>query len=236
MRWAPLAIALAIPASASADTCPAPADAPALSSVDAERRLAFVERALDRAAAQSSQWGHFWRATFQTTAVVQLTLAHVAKRDADRIDLAAGGLKSTTGFLFALIFRLPAERHDGPWAARPWKEGSLCARLSAGEEALEHDAKLERRGRSLGMQALGLGFNLAVGVTTFLMHKRLWSAALGVVTGGIVGEIRIFTQPTVANDALTTYKTGVVPSAPVSLAPVVVPLPGGASFGVAASF
>jgi hypothetical protein len=243
MRLAPLSVVVAIAVSAplsalsaGAATCPAPADAPNLASVDAERRLAFVESALDRAEAQSAKWGGFWRATFQTTAAVQFSLAHVAKRDADRIDLIAGGIKSSTGLVFAWVFRLPAEKHEGPWAERPWREGALCDRLASAEEALERDAKFEKRGRSIGMQALGLGFNVAVGVTTYLMHKRLWSVLLGMVTGGIVGEIRVFTQPTVASDAIASYKTGVAAKTAWSVLPTVMPHPGGGELGVALTF
>lgn len=238
MRWAALAVVVAIPASASASSCPAPAEAPAVAPIDAERRLAFVEGALDRAGEQSAQWGGFWRATFQTTAVVQFALAKVAKRHPDRIDLVAGGIKSSVGFAFALVFRLPAERHDGPFGDRPWKEGSLCERLALAEQALERDAKLERRGRSIGMQALGLGFNVAVGVVQFVMHRRLWSVALATVTGGIVGELRVFTQPTVANEAFTAYKSGAIAprTAALQVIPLVVPHPGGGELGVAVAF
>ncbi len=238
MRWAALAVVVAIPASASASSCPAPEGAPAVASIDAERRLAFVEGALDRAGEQSAKWGGFWRATFQTTAVVQFALAKVAKRDADRIDLVAGGIKSSVGFVFALVFRLPAERHDGAWGDRPWREGSLCERLASAEQALERDAKFERRGRSIGMQALGLGFNVAVGVVQFVMHRRLWSVALATLTGGTVGELRVFTQPTIANDAFTAYQSGAVSSTKTALhvVPLVVPHPGGAELGVAVSF
>jgi hypothetical protein len=236
MRWAPLWVVIATPSFAAAATCPAPADAPALSSVDAEKRLAYVERALERAEEQSAKWGGFWRAAFQTTAAVQFSLAKVAKKDADRIDLIAGGIKSSTGLVFAWVFRLPAERHEGPWGERPWKEGPLCDRLASAELQLETDAKFEKRGRSIGMQALGLGFNVAVGVTTYFMHKRLWSVLLGMVTGGIVGEIRVFTQPTVATEAVASYKTGVVAPTAWNVMPLVTPHPGGGELGIAVTF
>lgn len=237
MRWAPLVVVVALPTSASASTCPAPADAPALTSVDAERRLAFVEGALDRAGEQSARWGGVWRATFQTVAAVQFSLAHVAKRDADRIDLIAGGIKASTGLVFAWVFRLPAEKHEGPWGDRPWKEGALCERLASAEEQLERDAKLEKRGRSVGMQALGIGFNVAVGVTTYFMHKRLWSVLLGMVTGGIAGEIRVYTQPTVASEAIASYKTGTIASTTAwRVMPLVTPHPGGGELGLAVTF
>lgn len=238
MRSALLAIALAaIPVSAGAASCPAPEFAPGVASVDAEQRLAVVERALARAEDQSVKWGGFWRATFQTTAAVQFGLSLAAKTDADRIDLVAGGIKSSVGLVFSFLFRLPAERHAGPYADRPWTEGPLCARVAAAEEALERDARFERRGRSIGMQALGLGFNVVVGVAQYLLHKRLWSVLLASATGAIVGEIRVFTQPTVASDALDAYRTGLpAPAARASIAPYLLPHPNGADLGVAITF
>ena len=241
MRSALLAIALAaIPVSVThasgASTCPAPEFAPAVASIEAEQRLAVVTRALERAEDQSVRWGGTWRATFQTTAALQFGLSLAAKTDADRIDLVAGGIKSSVGLVFAFVFRLPAERHSGPYADRPWTEGPLCARLAAAEEALERDARFEKRGRSIGMQALGLGFNVAVGVTAFLMHKRLWSVLLATATGTFVGELRVLTQPTVASEALDAYQTGLTAPPKVAVVPLIVPHPGGAELGVALTF
>jgi hypothetical protein len=233
MRWTALAIA-AFPAAASAATCPAPESAPSVASIDAEKRLAFVERALDRAEHDSARWGHFWRAAFQTTAAVQFGLSLRARNDADRIDLIAGGIKSSVGFTFALVFQLPAERHSTPWADRPWREdGDVCTRLAVAESALERDARFEKRGRSLGMHALGFGFNLGVGVVTYFMHKRLWSVVLATITGSIAGTTRILTQPTVATEAFDAYRSGMSSTAPVSVIPIVTPQPGGAEFGIA---
>lgn len=230
----PLALLIAaIPVSASAATCPAPEIAPSVGAIDAERRIAFLDRALDKAENESERWGGFWRATFQTAAAVQFGLSLAAKTDADRIDLLAGGIKASVGFTFATVFRLPAERHAGPWADRSWREGDICARIAAAEEALERDARFEKRGRSIGMQALGLGFNIGVGVATFLMHKRLWSVVLATVTGTIVGEVRVFTQPTVASEGLDAYRTGVIAAARVKVMPTVLPREGGAELGVA---
>jgi hypothetical protein len=234
----PFAFAIALTAApAWASRCPAPeGGSQALADVDAARRLTYVTSALDRASDQALKWGGGWRATFQLSAAVQFGLAFRATRYADRVDLTANGIKATTAFLFSTVFRLPAERHNEPWSTtRPWDEGPLCARLAAAESALANDAKFERRGRGLGMQALGLGFNLAVGVTTYLMHRRLWSVALTSVTGSLVGQLRIYSQPTVAMDAEEAYLAGRFDRS-LAIAPFVVPTPGGAEAGVSITF
>jgi hypothetical protein len=228
--------AIALTGNAAATTCPAPeGGAAGLTAVEGERRLAYLEGALARASDQSVKWGGFWRVAFQTSAAVQFSLALTAKKDADRIDLTANGIKASVAFLFAAVFRLPAEKHDGPWAEQPWTEGPICARVAAAEEALAKDAKFEKRGRSLGMHALGFGFNVAVGVTQFLLHRRLWSVALTTVSGAIVGETRIFTQPTVATESYESYLAGQLETK-VSIVPLITPTPGGMQMGVAVTF
>ncbi len=241
MRPAAIAIvvaAIVVSKNARATECPAPeGGSERLRSIDAERRLTYVEGALSRAGEQSAKWGGFWRAAFSTSAALQFGLVLAAKKDADRIDLVAGGIKSTVGFTFALLFRLPAERHHEPWAERAWEQGPVCARLASAEAALSRDATFERRGRSLGMQGLGIAFNLAVGITQYVLHHRLWSVLTTTVSGAIVGETRIFTQPTVASESYESYLAGTLGTATtVSIVPTIVPVAGGAEMGVAVTF
>lgn len=241
MRPAGIAIVIAaIVASenARATECPAPeGGSESLRTMEAERRLTYVEGALSHTSEHSAKWGGFWRAAFATAAAVQFSLSLRANDRDDRVDLVAGGIKASTGFLFALVFRLPGERHEGPWGDRPWEhEGALCARLASAESALARDAKFEKRGRSIGMHALGFGFNIAVGIVQYVLHKRLWSVGLTTLGGTIVGETRIFTQPTVATEAYDDYLAGKLATAKVSIAPTIVPIAGGAEMGLAVTF
>lgn len=225
------------PGVARAQSCPVPEGAsPALASVEPSRRLSFVTGALETAGAKSDRWGGFWRVAFQTSAAVHFSLAHLADNDATRVDLIAGGVKSTAGFLFAAVLRLPAERHYDAWADRPWEEGDVCTRLAAAEAALEKDAKFEQRARSIGMHALGISFNIGVGVAAYLVHRRLWSVVTATLVGGAVGETRIFTTPTVATEALADYRGGKLGSAKVAVTPIFLPQPGGGEFALALTF
>lgn len=229
-----LLTALSLPA--HAESCPVPEGAsPALSSVEPSRRLSFVKGALDEAGEKSARWGAFWRVTFEVSAIAQFAMARGTRNDANRIDLVAGAAKSSVGFLFATLFRLPAERHAYV-VDPPWEEGNVCKRLAAAESALELDAKFEQRARSVGMHALGISFNLAVGVATYLLHHRAWSTISATLIGGAVGEARVFTTPTVATDALVDYRAGRLSKDKVAITPIIVPQPGGGHFGLAVTF
>ncbi len=240
------AILVALPSHASAapeGTCPAPEGASeTLSRVDPEERLAFVSDATRRAGEKAALWGSFWRATFQVAAGAQIGLAKATTDEATRIDLTAGALKSSVGLIFGYVFMLPAERHhDAFGRARAQgveqDERPLCERLAEEETRLANDAKGERRGRSVGMHALGLGFNVAVGIGSGLMSKRWSTVILGMVVGSIVGSTRIFTQPTVATEAWEAYSQGRVPKkTQVSVAPWIAPTGSGLELGIAASF
>lgn len=236
---AALAILPAASAKGAEDRCPAPPEgAPELASIDPEVRLAWVDAALRRASERAQTWGWAWRATFQTAAVAQLGLASAVQSRATRIDLLAGSFKSTTGFLFAMVFPLPAERHHDPLAPEREDPRPLCARLAEAEATLVRDAAGERRARSLGMHALGLGFNAAVTVVVGLMHGRWWTAVGGAISGGIVGEARVFTTPTVATEALDRYRSANLgaPRAKASIAPVLAPTRDGVELGVTIVF
>jgi hypothetical protein len=208
--------------------CPAPEGASeSLARVDGRRRIAYLDAALTEASIDASNWGRFWRATFQTTAVAGFVVAPFFDKKADRVDSYASGAKSTVGWLFASIFTLPAERHRD---REPPKEAS-CDTIASLERTLAADGEGERKGRGIGMHVLGGVFNVAVGVTVGLIHHRWWTAISGMAIGGAVGELRIFTQPTTATDAYARYVSGeLATSAPKpTLSAAIVPLPGGAA-------
>jgi len=186
-------------------------------------RVTFLDASLTKASEDAARWGWFWRATFATSAVVGFQLAPFFEKKADRLDSYANGFKSSVGFLFGSIFVLPAERHrdrEAPTVS--------CAGVAALEATLVRDAEGEAQGRGIGMHILGGAFNTGVGVTLGIWHHRWWSAIGGAIVGGVVGSIRIFTQPTTAGDALKAYRAGDFKAAPSTVTASIVPTPGGA--------
>jgi hypothetical protein len=206
------------------ESCPAiEGGSPRLSQIEVGKRVAFLDASLRKASDDAARWGWFWRAAFQTTAVVGWSLAPFMDDKANKYDSYASGLKSTVGFVFGSIFALPAERH------RDREEPTVsCASVAELEATLVRDAEGEAKGRSVGMHVLGGVFNVAVGVGVGLIHHR-WSTALGgIAIGGFVGSVRIFTQPTTAIDALAVYRSGeLVPQQKPVVTGSIEPIPGG---------
>ncbi|MGZ3450114.1 MAG: hypothetical protein ACXVEF_11005 [Polyangiales bacterium] len=203
-----------------------------MSQISARDRVAFLDAALRKASDDAARWGWFWRAAFQTSAVVGWSIAPFMDKKADKYDAYASGFKSTVGFAFATIFMLPAERH------RDRGEPTVsCASVAELEATLVRDADGEAKGRSVGMHILGGVFNVGVGVGVGFVTKR-WSTALGgIAIGGAVGSVRIFTQPTTASDALVVYRSGeLVPQQKPVVSGSIEPIPGGVAFSASWTF
>ena len=101
---------------------------------------------------------------------------------------------------------------------------------------IARDARFEQKARGVGMHALGLSFNVGVGIAAYALHRRLWSVVSATVVGGLVGEARIWTTPTVATEAWSHYRSGRLVDAKLAWSPVIVPQPGGATLGLSGSF
>jgi len=199
---------VALSVSSARAACPVPEGAdPALAQQSDEVRQAKVEQALATAGRDTTTWAWAWRASFLFTGTVQAGLLPGARSEADRIDLQLGMGKSVVAFGFALVTRLPAEKHHDTFTpAGP--EPRSCAKLAELELRLRDDAIGERKGRHWFMHALSIAFNVGVGAVAWKLHGRVGSALFGVISGSAVGELRLFTQPLTANRAWDAYLHG----------------------------
>lgn len=233
MRGLVVLSVVALSVSSARAGCPVPDGAgAALAQQSDEVRQAKVEQALLEAGQDASTWAWAWRASFLTTGSFQAGLLPAARNDADRIDLRLGMGKSLVAFAFALVTRLPAEKHHDSFST-PEPGPRSCAALAEAETRLRDDAIGEQRGRHWVMHALSIAFNVGVGVVAWRLHGRVGSALLGVVSGSVVGEVRIFTTPRTAERAWAAYLEGKGTTAWIS--PWIAPLPDGALLGLSAS-
>jgi hypothetical protein len=222
---------VALSVSSARAGCPLPDGAgAALAQQSDEVRQAKVEQALFRAGADATTWAWAWRASFLTTGSLQAGLLPAARNDADRVDLRLGMGKSLVAFAFAMVTRLPAEKHHDPFLTAAEPGPRSCATLAELETRLRDDAVGEQRGRHWIMHALSVAFNVGVGVVAWRLHGRIGSALLGTISGSVVGEIRIFTTPRTAERAWSAYLRGDATEARV--APWVAALPDGALVGI----
>jgi len=199
---------VALSVSSARAACPVPEGAgPGLAQQSDEVRQAKVEQALVDAGRDATTWAWAWRASFLFTGTVQAGLLPGARSEADRIDLRLGMGKSVVAYAFALVTRLPAEKHHDTFTpAQPAPRS--CAKLAELELRLRDDAAGERRGRHWFMHALSIAFNVGVGAVAWKLHGRVGSALLGVISGSVVGELRLFTQPLTADRAWNAYLGG----------------------------
>jgi hypothetical protein len=168
-----LVLALAVPARAAAETC---TDTP---------EVARIRAHLEAESRRAGTWNGLWPGVFITAAVGTLALAPQFDDDeGQRLSLYWSSAKSTIAAVAAIIKPL-----DVPTLPP-------CADEAQARAALERAARSERRGRHWMRHVESLALN-AVGIGILGFGYGYWTDALvNTAVGLLVGEIRIFTQPT----------------------------------------
>jgi hypothetical protein len=126
------------------------------------------------------------------------------------VDLYVGAA-STVGGMVALLAVPLDVMADAPAldvlvASRPGPVD--CAVLAEAERLLVHSADSEAQGRGWVMHAANVLYNVATGLVLGLFFGRWSSAVFTAVSGTLLGEVTILTQPTGAEDALRLYREG----------------------------
>jgi len=186
---------------AIAEKCPELAGAPATADIDGEVRLQLISRVLDDQNRKMRIWNWIWGLTFTTASAVQYGIAYESDDKDRRVDLVAGGSKAFIGAASVVLLPLKV-------AAAPFGTGLLCADLAAAEEALVEGARQQHKGRRLLRHAEGLALNTVTVLIVGFGYDRWKEGLIGAAIGTLVGEIRIFTQPTDARDTLSDYRAG----------------------------
>lgn len=184
----PLLLALLLPARAAAETC---TDSP---------EVARIRAHLEAESHRAGVWNGLWPGVFISAAVGTLALAPQFDDDeGQRISLYWSSAKSTIAAVAAIIKPL-----DVP-TLRP------CADEAQARAALERAASSERRGRHWMRHAEAILLN-AIGIGILGFGYGYWTDALvNTGVGLLVGEIRIFTQPTGSTDFTVDVTPMVVP-------------------------
>jgi hypothetical protein len=205
---------------------------PAIAQLDAEARLRFLEGRLARARRHAKIWNRVWNYGFLAAGAGYAALAPLfddPDQESFQASLWVGAGKATVAGLFGLVRPLKV------YSVKP-RDSSVCARLAAAERAIALTARKERRMKGWRMWVAGFALNVAgVAVLGYLGHWQ--EAATSMLLGVPVGQIKIWTQPTVADDTLRAYRVGRLPT--TSTAPKVSLTPGpglGPGLGVRVDF
>lgn len=203
---------LASPARAqNAGRCPSAAGGgPALLAVDAQLRLRWIDERLARTAHRAQIWTWGWGTGIVVATVGNLVpLAFVPPND--RIDWYAGAATTIVGIVPLLIAPLDVVADSRSLRAEmaAWPPGAdLCLLLASAEGKLVRDAKNQADGRRWWYHVVNVALNAGVGLFLGLGYHHWLAGGFNAVTGAVIGEAIIFTQPTSSIDDLAAYRAG----------------------------
>ena len=164
-----------------------------------QRRVAELERLLSRERRNLEAYRIGWASGFAIAALGQVAAAELVGEPRG-VAIYVSAIKATVGAAFtpflAPTLELPA----------PAPGESRCARLAALEEALRYAARRERQGVVLYQHALGWALNLAGLLYLGLVEDQWLEGIAGALVGSAVGELRLWTQPRRAIEAVETAR------------------------------
>jgi hypothetical protein len=174
---------------------------------DTGARLRFLETNLEDDRRYADLWWKGWTTVFVSGIVVQGARAGFEGHEGQRADLIVSAAKSGIGLARSLWSPPPARRGAAELQGISTDTPAGCAeRLARAEEILRRNAEDGRSERRSWIPHLGnLGLNLAGAliVTQGFGERDGWgSAALGFA----VGEVRIWSYPWQAGNALEEYE------------------------------
>jgi hypothetical protein len=207
------ALALA-PSRAGAETrCPAPHGAePALAATDGRLRLEWIDQHLSREARRMSYWNWGWAIGIGASGVGSLIpVPFVAPEN--RVDYYTGAVLAAVGVL-PFLLSPPDVIHDGHQlhaqllAAPPSTDADVCIMLVDAEHRLVSDARDEHLLSGWWSHAANVAINAGAFLFLGLGYHHWLSGAITGVSGAVIGEAVIFTQPIRNIDDLARYQRG----------------------------
>jgi hypothetical protein len=197
---------------AGARECPLPdGAASSLATIDAEARLAFLQRGMRKAARQSRIWAWSSVAALSAVGNFQVLGATHVPDPGDRIDLWVGA--ASLLFSIAQIAVVPPLVTIDQWkidrmVARARPDADRCALLAEAERLLVRDARGETIATGPAMHVATLLFNIGTGLVLGIAFNRWESGALNIFLGAALGELQIVTEPTDSVTLLERYRAG----------------------------
>ncbi|EPX63076.1 hypothetical protein D187_006486 [Cystobacter fuscus DSM 2262] len=173
------------------------------------QRLAFIQTHLNEDARRARLWTGAWGAGYGVLTLGQLA-AVPAVPSGEQVDLYVGALSSAGGLvaLLAMPLDVVADSTTLDTLAREHPSEVDCDVLAEAERLLVRGAEGEALGRSWLMHGANVLYGLLSGLVLGLAFDRWVSGAVTAVTGILIGEAMILTQPFGAEETLRRYREG----------------------------
>ncbi|HEX3694841.1 MAG TPA: hypothetical protein VH374_05565 [Polyangia bacterium] len=195
------------------EICAAPRDADAvLATIDAQQRLAWIDAHLVTTAHRARLWTWGWSAGLGLATAANLAPLAFVSAD-QRIDWYVGAGTTVIGIVPLLIAPLDvvadATQLRRAIAQRLPQDGT-CALLADAEGRLARDAGNQIDGRRWWLHVGNVLLNSGVGLFLGLGFHHWGAGALNAVSGSLIGEAIILTQPTTSIADFAAYRAGKV--------------------------
>jgi hypothetical protein len=205
---------LLAPAVTRAETrCRGPAGAaPTLAAIDGRLRLEWIDQRLSHEAHRMSRWNYGWAIGIGATGVGSLIAVPFVDSD-DRVDYYTGAVLAAAGVL-PFLLAPPDVIHDGhELHARlrdfpPTTDAEVCEMLGDAERRLLDDARNEHLLSGWWSHAANVAINAGAFLFLGFGYHHWLSGTITGVSGLVIGEAVIFTQPTRDIDDLARYQRG----------------------------
>ena len=206
--------------------------------VEITRRLGFIERHLEAGTVAADRWWYGWYGGWTALTVGEVVFAIAAPSRGFRVDSAVGAVSCSLGVIPLGFLPFVPRTAAASLRTLPGTTAEERRRkLVAGENLLRKSAETEALGRSWLTHTLGISVSIGAGLVLALGYKRPVTGTINAITGVLLTEAQIFTQPTAAIGAWRAYGLGKLETpAAATNAPrwTIVPQPTG--IGLAAVF
>ncbi|MFL5332875.1 MAG: hypothetical protein ACJ8H8_06785 [Geminicoccaceae bacterium] len=169
-------------------------------------RLGFLEERLDAGRNTARAWQYGWTGVFGAGAVLGAAQAITADDGDERVYQIVGTVKSVGALAQMLTDPLPARLGAEPMRAMPEDTPrGRQLRLAVGERQLVENAARAESRFSLRRHLEGVTTNLIGGAVIWALGDRR-DAALSTLSGIVVGQAQIWSQPWRATSDLDDYR------------------------------
>jgi len=179
-----------------------------VAAIDGRERLLWIDRHLAREGARARAWGYGWPIGIGAAGLASLAVVPFVA-SGDRVDWYASAASAGVGVLPFVLAPLEVMR-DAPkihaaLTGTPLDDARVCAVLADAERRLVAGASDERLQTRWWAHAGNVAFNTAVLLFLGLGYHHWTSGLINGLSGVVVGEPLILTQPTGLIDAADAY-------------------------------